>query len=91
MSFLLRGWLAHRVSPRRPARGEAAGAGAGPGHLHARLPGCRKSRKMFTGDFLQERSGLVFPLQNVPASCARGANTSRGDGLMKCEQGEARA
>lgn len=29
--------------------------------------------KRLTGDvpFLQERSGLVFPLQNVPASCER--------------------
>lgn len=78
------------MSLRRSARSEAAGSGARPGHLLARLPGCRKPNKMFNRDVLFSKKGLVFPLQNVRASCERAANTSRGDGLMKCEQGEAR-
>lgn len=55
-------------------------------------PTSRVPNKIFIGDvpFSKKGSGLVFPLQNVPASCERGANTSSGDGLMKCEKGEAR-
>lgn len=53
VSLLPRGWLAHRVSLRRPARGEAAGAGP-------RLPGCGKPNRMFYRDVPFSKKVLVW-------------------------------
>lgn len=84
------GWIARVPAAPAPRQGEAEGPGARPGRLLARLPGCRKRNKMLSRDEPFSRKGLAFPSPNVPASCERGADTSRADGVEESEPGQAR-
>lgn len=54
-------WVAgSRGAPGHPAPGEVRAPGPGRGDPPARLPGCRKPNKMFSGDLPFSKKGLVW-------------------------------